>query len=79
MTTDDRFAEWLQERRSAPIPAGFVEQTMHAVQASGARQSRRFKATWLSALAIAAGVILAIAGHAATIGTLLCALQGVAQ
>lgn len=79
MTPNDDYSDWLQARRSTAVPADFVERTMLAVRASVRPRPARTRSRWLSTLALAAGVLLVMAGHAATIGTFLCALEGVAQ
>jgi hypothetical protein len=73
MIEDESYASWLRERQQGEVPAGFADRAMGAIHAARAQR------TPMSALALAAGVLLVAMGHAATIGMLLCTLTGVAQ
>ncbi len=75
----DIYMQWLQKRREADVPADFASRTLRVVHGSLSHQRRSRPTTWLSALALAAGLLLVAMGQATAIGVLLCTLTGVAQ
>ena len=79
MNHQDAYAKWLEQCREADVRADFTLRTMQVIRASLERQGHKRQASWLSALLLAAGILLVAIGHAGTVGLLICSMTGVAQ
>jgi len=86
MTPRDPLEIWKAERRGGGVPEGFSDRVMSAVRAArpGIRPGHAISgrgpgADALSLLALAAGVLVVVACHAALVGGILLALSGTAR
>ncbi|HEY5958386.1 MAG TPA: hypothetical protein VIV60_17600 [Polyangiaceae bacterium] len=81
MNRRQQLFEWQRTRRRVQVPNGFASEVMLAIQGEVAQRSsaRSRRATWLSALALAAAVLFVVLCQAGSIGLGLVALAGVAQ
>jgi hypothetical protein len=76
---------WKGERQDARVPDGFADRVMTAIgtrrpeTGAGDVASIRSRASRPAMLALAAGACVALAWHAAFVGTVLLALPGVAR
>ncbi len=75
MTRLDGYAEWKNRHLVAEVPEGFSRRVMECIE----RKQRRPQARWLTALTLAAGVLLVAGCQATAVTTLFVALGGVAQ
>jgi hypothetical protein len=70
MNPENLYEQWKRQRQDAVPSEGFAERVM---------QSLPTRPSWVSLLAVAAGVLLVVLGHAGTVGLLYVAMEGVVR
>jgi hypothetical protein len=86
MNPRDPWDLWKAERRDAQVPDGFADRVMEAIgprrpalRADDTAPARRSISRVSAVLALAAGVCVVVAWHAALLGAVLWALPGTAR
>ena len=75
MTEPNLYEEWKRRHARANVPEAFAERVMHSIHVTRVG----FVPRALSALALAAGVLLVALLHAGAVSALLLAMGGAAQ